>query len=354
MSKLFSPLQIKNISLKNRIVMSPMCQYSSTDGYADDWFLVHYGSRAIGGCGAIIQEATAVVPEGRITFADLGIWSDAHIEKLKKITDFISKEGCVPGIQLTHAGRKASCDLLINGGKQLQEGVNAWQTVSASDIPFHDSDKAPISLSKEGIQDVVSAFKDATVRSIKAGYKIIEIHAAHGYLIHQFCSPLSNQRTDEYGGSFENRIRLLLEIVDAVNEVMKADCSLWVRISATDWKEGGWDIEESVRLTHLLKERGVDVMDVSTGGNIPHAKIPVGAGYQVPFAKEIKKSTGIITGAVGLIDDAHQAEELLSENACDLIFLGRKLLRDPYFGVNASIELKEENPIIPSQYLRGY
>lgn len=350
---LFTPLQIKKILLKNRIVMSPMCQYSAINGWANNWHFVHYGTRSIGGCGAIIQEATAVTPEGRITYADLGIWNDAFIEELKRITAFIENHDSVPGIQLAHAGRKASCELPTKGGRQIQEGFNSWQTVSASNIPFYENDKPPVELSKEQIKEIVESFKKATARAIEAGYKIIEIHAAHGYLIHQFYSPLTNNRTDEYGGSFENRIRLLLEIIDAVNVHINDNISLWVRISATDWVEGGWEIEQSVRLTKILQEKGVDVVDVSSGGNIPHVKIPVAPGYQVPFAERIKNSTGIITGAVGLIEEAKQAEELLEDEKCDLIFMGRKLLRHPYFPVNASIELQYLNSS-PFQYYRAY
>ncbi len=353
MSKLLSPLQVKNLIFRNRIVMSPMCQYSAINGYANYWHFVHYGTRSVGGCGAIIQEATAITPEGRITYGDLGLWDDSQITDLKRVTAFVENHGAIPGIQLAHAGRKASCDLPTNGGRQLVDSVNSWETVSASSIPFYEDDNPPVSLSQEAVGDIVRSFRDAALRAIEAGYKVIEIHAAHGYLIHQFYSPLSNQRSDQYGGSFENRIRLLLEIVDAISPEIDDNHSLWVRISATDWVEGGWDIEQSVRLAEILKEKGVDVIDVSTGGNVAHAKIPVEAGYQVPFADEIKKQTGIITGAVGLITSAEQSEALLEEDKCDLIFMGRKLLNDPYFPINAAKEL-DKLTIFPFQYERAY
>lgn len=352
MSKLFKELTIRNLVLKNRIIMSPMCQYSSIDGFANDWHLIHYTSRAIGGVAAVIQEATAVCPEGRISYGDLGIWKDEHIAKLQEITDLISKYGAIPGIQLAHAGRKASCELGWNRGEQIQKGENSWQTVSASAIPFYENDLPPVELSKVQINKVVSDFIDATKRSIDAGYKIIEMHAAHGYLIHQFLSPLTNKRTDEYGGSFENRVRLLVEIVNAIQPMIGNNCSLWVRISATDWVDNGWNPEESSKLSTLLKGIGVDVIDVSSGGNLPHVKIPVEKNYQVPFAEKIKKEAGIITGAVGLIEGATQAEEILNKSQADLIFLGRELLRNPYFALQAAKEL-EEDIQWPLQYGRA-
>ena len=351
MSKLFSPLKIKNITLRNRIVMSPMCQYCATDGFADDWHYVHYVTRAIGGAAAVIQEATAVVPEGRISYQDLGIWNDEFIDQLKRITSDIEKYGAVPGIQLAHAGRKASCDLANNGGLQLKEGKNSWQTVAPSAIPFRDTDNVPLALSAAGIKEIVEAFKNAAIRSIKAGYKIIEIHAAHGYLIHEFFSPLSNTRTDEYGGSLENRVRIIFEIIDAIQPLLSDDLSLWVRISATDWAEGGWDLAQSIVLTKMLKQKGVDVIDVSTGALVANVRIPVARNYQVPFADGIKKETGMITGAVGLLNEAEQMEELLKEDKCDLIFVGRKLLKDPYFPFNAAHALDDLN-IAPPQYSR--
>lgn len=353
MSKLFSPLQIKGITLKNRIAMSPMCQYSAIDGFVNDWHYTHYTSRAIGGCAAIIQEATAVVPEGRISYADLGIWKDEHIEALKKLTAEIEKYGSVPGIQLAHAGRKASCDVSWNGGRQIQSGANNWQTVAPSPIPFYEGDSAPKELTAFEIESIVDKFKQAAERAIEAGYKIIELHAAHGYLIHQFLSPITNHRTDEYGGSFENRIRFLLNIADKILPLLNDNLSLWVRISATDWVENGWNPEESVKLSSLLKSKGVDVIDVSTGGNVAHVKIPVAKGYQIPFASEIRQKTEAITGAVGLITEVNQAEDLLDKEKCDLVFIGRELLRNPYFALQAAAEL-DEDINYPKQYERSY
>ncbi|RZM21587.1 MAG: NADH:flavin oxidoreductase/NADH oxidase, partial [Pedobacter sp.] len=274
MSLLFSPLTIKSVTFKNRIVVSPMCQYSSEDGFATDWHLVHLGSRAVGGAALIIQEATAVLPEGRISYGDAGIWKDDHIEKWKQIVDFIHAQGSVAGIQLAHAGRKASTEVPWRGGKQIQDGEHSWLPVAPSSIPFHETDLVPHALTLEEIEDVVDAFKNAARRSHLAGYKVIEIHAAHGYLINEFLSPLSNHRTDEYGGCFENRIRILLEIIEAVKEVWPAQLPLFVRISATDWADGGWTIEDSVRLGGILKTEGVDLIDSSSGGNVPHVKIP--------------------------------------------------------------------------------
>lgn len=352
MSKLFSNLSIRNLTLKNRIIMSPMCQYSAHDGFATDWHLVHYTSRAVGGVAAVIQEATAVCPEGRISYGDLGIWKDEHISKLKEIVTAIEENGSIPGIQLAHAGRKASCELSWKGGEQIKEGENSWQTVAPSPIPFYETDNIPAELTEVEIEKIIYDFALAAQRSITAGYKIIEIHAAHGYLIHQFLSPLTNQRNDQYGGTFENRIRLLINIVDAVRLLLDEDHSLWVRISATDWVDNGWNPEESTQLASLLKDRGVDLIDVSSGGNLPHVKIPVGKNYQVPFAKQIKSRTGILTGAVGLITEANQAEEILQKEEADLIFIGRELLRDPYFALHAAKSLGDDLKW-PLQYERA-
>ena len=352
MSKLFSNLSIRNLTLKNRIIMSPMCQYSAHDGFATDWHLVHYTSRAVGGVAAVIQEATAVCPEGRISYGDLGIWKDEHISKLKEIVTAIEENGSIPGIQLAHAGRKASCELGWKGGEQIKEGENSWQTVAPSPIPFYETDNIPTELTEIEIEKIIYDFALAAQRSITAGYKIIEIHAAHGYLIHQFLSPLTNQRNDQYGGTFENRIRLLIKIVDAVQSLLDEDHSLWVRISATDWVDNGWNPEESTQLASLLKDKGVDVIDVSSGGNLPHVRIPVGKNYQVPFAKEIKSRTGMLTGAVGLITEANQAEEILQKEEADLIFIGRELLRDPYFALHAAKSLGDDLKW-PLQYERA-
>lgn len=332
--------------------MSPMCQYSAINGYANEWHFVHYGTRAVGGCGAIIQEATAISPEGRITYGDLGIWEDAQIITLKRITSFIQNRGAVPGIQLAHAGRKGSCDLPWNGGQQLKEGCNSWQTYSASPQPFHEDNQAPLALSIDEIEKIINEFKAAAIRAVQAGYKIIEIHAAHGYLLHQFLSPQSNRRTDIYGGDFVNRTRLLLSIVDAILECIDENHSLWVRISATDWVEDGWDIDQSIKLSKILKDKGIDVVDVSSGGNLPHVKIPAAPAYQVPFAKKIKDESGMLVGAVGLITNAMQAEELLENQQCDFILLGRELLRNPYF-VN-DIKQKSKDTSVSIQYGRAY
>ncbi|WP_353119828.1 NADH:flavin oxidoreductase/NADH oxidase [Myroides odoratus] len=352
MSQLFSPLRLKHHTLKNRIIVSPMCQYTATDGFATDWHLVHLGQFATGQAAAIIQEATAVVPEGRITYGDLGIWSDEHIAKLQQITQFIREQNCIPGIQLAHAGRKASCEKpWISRDQIAPDHQNGWQTVGPSIIPFHTKDHPPVALTKEEIQQTVEAFKQAALRAIQAGYEIIELHGAHGYLIHQFFSPLINNRTDEYGGSFEHRIRFLLEIVDAIQPLLTTQ-SLWVRISATDWAEGGWTIEESVELAKILQEKGVEVIDVSTGGGVREQKITTGPNYQVPFAAQIKNNTTLVVGAVGEIKTGPQAEAILQQNEADLIFIAREFLRDPHFVMTASRQLQVEIPWAP-QYERG-
>jgi len=352
MSKLISPLTVKDITFRNRIVVSPMCMYSASDGFANDWHLVHLGSRAVGGAGLIIQEATAVSPEGRITPGDLGLYKDAHIEMLQRITNFIHQHGAVAGIQLAHAGRKAGCEHPWKGGKQLRPEEGGWTTVAPSAIPFYQEDDAPLALNEEGIQKVVSHFRTSAQRALQAGYKVIEIHAAHGYLVHQFFSPLSNHRTDAYGGSFENRIRLLTEIIAAVKTVWPQNLPLFVRISATDWAEGGWDVDEAVKLASILKGLGVDLVDSSSGGLVPHQKIPLAPGYQVPFAERIKKETGILTGTVGLITEAQHAEEILQKEQADLILIARESLRDPYFPLNAARKLGDDIDW-PLQYLRA-
>lgn len=351
-SRLFTPLSIKNITFKNRIVVSPMCQYSSVDGFANDWHLVHLGSRAVGGAALLIAEATAVSPEGRISPEDLGIWKDEHIGKLKQITDFISAQGAVPGIQLAHAGRKASTYPAWKGRGQVPASEGGWQTSSASAIPFHGNELAPLPLDLAGIEQVISDFTDAAKRALQAGFKVVEIHAAHGYLIHQFLSPLSNVRTDEYGGSFENRVRLLIRVIDAIQKEWPADLPFFVRISATDWAEHGWDEDQSVELVKLLKTKGVDLIDVSSGGLVAHQKITIGPSYQVPFSAKIKKETGSLTGTVGLITEAKQSEEILQNGEADLIIMARELLRDPYFPLHAAHELGEDIAW-PIQYERA-
>ena len=352
MSKLFTPLVIKSVTLKNRLAISPMCQYSAVDGFANDWHLVHLGSRAVGGAGLIIQEATAVAPEGRITPGDLGLYDDAHVEKLETITRFIRQQGSVAGIQLAHAGRKAGMAVPWNGGLQLQETEGGWKTVSASQLAFNPGDNAPEALDIVGISRVISDFKIAARRALEAGFQVVEIHAAHGYLIHQFLSPLSNQRTDRYGGSFENRIRLLLEIVYGVKMVWPKNLPLFVRISATDHVEGGWNLQESIQLSEILKTQGVDLIDCSSGGLVPYAKIPFGPGYQVPFSAAIKKEAGILTGAVGLITTVEQSEAILQNNEADLILYARESLREPYFALKAAAALGE-NIDWPIQYIRA-
>jgi len=352
MSLLFSPLNIKSITLKNRVVVSPMCQYSSADGFASDWHLVHLGSRAVGGAALIIQEATAVSAAGRISYGDMGIWKDEHIDKLKSIVSFIHQNGAIAGIQLAHAGRKASCEKPWNNGLQIQTGENHWQTMAPSAIPFYETDMTPHALSKDEIATVVNDFKLAAVRACKAGYKVVELHAAHGYLINEFLSPLSNHRTDEYGGSFENRIRFLLQIITAVKTVWPDDLPLFVRISASDWADGGWTIADSVQLSMILKKKGIDLIDASSGGTVSTAKIPAGPNYQVPFAAAIKKQAGILTGAVGIITTAQQAEEILQQQQADIIIIAREHLRDPYFALHAAAAL-EEDIQWPNQYARA-
>jgi len=351
-SQLFTPLQIKSITLKNRIAISPMCQYSAEEGFANNWHLVHLGSRAIGGAALIIQEATAVSPEARISPSDLGIWSDDHIKKLKKITKFIKSQDAVPGIQLAHAGRKASVSSPWYGNKKLPQNQGGWEIVAPSAIPYHDNEQAPTALDTKGIQKVISDFKYATRRAVQAGYQVVEIHGAHGYLLHQFLSPLTNLRTDEYGGSFENRIRLLLEVLQAVQTEWPKEFPLLVRISATDWAENGWNIEESIALSKILKEKGVDLIDVSSGGLVSHQQIQIGPNYQVPFAEQIKKESEILTGAVGLITTSEQAEDIVASGKADLVLFARESLRNPNLGLDFAKELGVDVQW-PKQYERA-
>ena len=338
------PLSIKSLTIKNRIGMSPMCMYSSVDGFATEWHLVHYGTRAVGGAGIIIQEATAVVPEGRISPYDMGLWKDEQIAPLKKITDFIRSQGAVPAIQLAHAGRKASTD--YPGGKQLTIENGGWQTMAPSPISFSPDEIPPKQLTVSEIQMLTVKFKDAAQRALEAGFQVIEIHGAHGYLIHEFLSPLSNHRTDEYGGSFENRIRFLLQIVESVKTVWPENLPLFVRLSITEWAEGGWDVAEAVKLSAILKSMGVDLIDCSTGGNIITQNIVLRPLYQVSFAEAIRK-TGILTSAVGLITTKEEIETILENKQADMVFLGRELLRNPYFVLN------ETDVKWPGQYMRG-
>lgn len=344
-SSLLSPLTIRGITPRNRVVMSPMCQYVATDGYADDWHLVHLGSRAAGGVGLVFVEATAVTADGRITHGDVGLWSDAHAVPLARIARFVRSQGAVAGIQLAHAGRKASCDLPWNGGAGLiTPEAGGWPVVGPSPIPFDEGYPVPTSLDEAGMDKIVEAFAAATDRAVAAGFQVIEVHAAHGYLLHEFLSPLSNHRTDQYGGSLDNRMRFPIRIVEAVRERVPADLPVFVRISASDWVEGGWDVEQSVLFARRLKQAGVDLVDVSSGGQVPRARIPVGPGYQVPFARTIRETAGVRTGAVGMITEIAQANEIVVGGSADLVFLGRELLRDPYWTMRAYQEFGTEQP----------
>jgi 2,4-dienoyl-CoA reductase-like NADH-dependent reductase (Old Yellow Enzyme family) len=351
MALLFEPITIRNITFKNRLIVSPMCQYSSIDGFADEWHLVHLGSRAIGGAGLIFTEAAAVTAEGRISPDDLGIWKNEHITFLKKITGFIKQHGAIAGIQLAHAGRKASTPSPWKGKTPLTREAGGWQTIAPSNLPFKDY-PLPREMSVNDIKKLINDFTDAAQRAVEAGFDVFEIHAAHGYLINEFLSPLSNHRTDEYGGTFYNRSRLLLEIVQALRNVIGEEPPLFVRISCTEWVEGGWDINDSVELAKILKEQTVDVIDCSSGGNSPQQKINVGPLYQVPFSEEIKKETGILTAAVGMITDALQCEDILMQQKADFIVMARQFLREPYFPLHAAKELGVDVPW-PVQYQRA-
>lgn len=354
MSLLFEPLSLRQITLPNRIAVSPMCQYSAQEGLANDWHLVHLGSRAVRGAGLVIVEATAVLPEGRITADDLGIWSDAHVEPLHRITRFIESQGAVAGVQLAHAGRKASTWrpwLGKHGSVPIGDG--GWIPVAPSAIPFDPQHTTPEALSEAQIEALVQAFVRAAERSLAAGFKVAEVHAAHGYLLHQFLSPLSNQRRDQYGGCFENRIRLLLQVTAAVRKAWPQELPLFVRLSATDWVEDGWNPDETVELARRLKDLGVDLIDVSSGGTAANAEIPVGPGYQTEFAERVKKEAGIASGTVGMITEPVQAEHILRTGQADLILLARELLRDPYWPLHAADELRNEQMPWPPQYLRA-
>jgi 2,4-dienoyl-CoA reductase-like NADH-dependent reductase (Old Yellow Enzyme family) len=353
MAHLFDPLSVRDVKFANRAFVSPMCEYSSTDGFANDWHFVHLGSRAVGGAGVVLTEATAVLPEGRISPQDLGIWSDDHIEELARIVRFIDGQGSVAGMQLAHAGRKASTYRPWDGNGTIPESEGGWKEVVApSAVAFAESYPQPKALSIEGIQKVVAAFADAARRASDAGFRVIELHAAHGYLVHEFLSPLSNQRTDAYGGSFENRTRIVREVIAAVRRVWPERYPLFMRISATDWVDGGWDIQQSVELSRQVKELGVDLIDCSSGGNVATAKIPVGPGYQTRFAEEIRRSCDILTGTVGMITSPIQAEHILATGQADAVILAREMLRDPYWPLRAARELGQEIAW-PVQYLRA-
>jgi 2,4-dienoyl-CoA reductase-like NADH-dependent reductase (Old Yellow Enzyme family) len=351
--KLFTPLKIREIELKNRIAVSPMCQYSAKDGHPQTWHLVHLGSRAVGGASLVFAEASAVQERGRISLVDTGIYNDAHVESWRPIVEFIRASGALAGIQLAHAGRKASTAPPWQGGKPVAIGEGGWEIVGPSALPFDIGYQIPRALSLSEIDVVVAAFRRAAERALAAGFEVIEIHGAHGYLLHEFLSPFSNIRTDEFGGSLENRMRLALRITQAVREVWPAGNPLFFRVSATDWQEGGWELEQSIELARHLKSLGVDVIDVSSGGNLPHAKIPVGPGYQVPFAATIRKQAGIPTTALGMITEPAQAETILSTEEADLVVLARELLRDPYWPRRAAQEMSFKlTP--PVQYQRAW
>jgi 2,4-dienoyl-CoA reductase-like NADH-dependent reductase (Old Yellow Enzyme family) len=352
-ASLFAPLKIRDITLRNRIGVSPMCQYSAEEGFANDWHLVHLGSRAVGGAGLVLMEATAVERRGRISPGDTGIWRNEHIEPLSRITRFLSAHGAAAGVQLAHAGRKGSTAPPWQGGGVIAQEAGGWQPVAPSAVPFHLGDPAPRELSVAEIGSIIDAFRSAAGRAAEAGFQIAEIHGAHGYLIHEFLSPLSNLRTDDYGGAFEHRIRFALEVVRAVRSVWPENLPLFLRISSTDWVEGGWDLDQSVELARHVRDLGVDLIDCSSGGASPAQQIALGPGYQVPFAERIRREAGILTAAVGLITSAGQAAEIVRSGQADLILLARQFLRDPYFPLHAAREL-DQHVDPPVQYLRAF
>jgi len=350
---LFAPLHIRGIQIPNRVTVSPMCQYSCENGFANDWHLVHLGSRAVGGAGLVMAEASAVEARGRISPWDLGIWSDEHIEPLARIARFLREHGSVPGIQLAHAGRKASTDVPWRGTLPLASAEGGWIPIAPSPVPFNIGHPVPVELTVPEIRFIVEAFVAAAWRALHAGFEVIELHGAHGYLIHQFLSPLSNQRTDAYGASFENRIRFGLEVIQAVRPVWPERLPLFLRISATDWVEGGWTLEDSVELARAVRMRGVDLIDCSSGGTVPHASIPASPGYQLPFSDRIRRETGILTGAVGLITEPFQADSIIRSGAADLLLLAREFLREPYWPIKAARALGAEIRV-PAQYARAF
>jgi 2,4-dienoyl-CoA reductase-like NADH-dependent reductase (Old Yellow Enzyme family) len=352
MTRLFTPLTLRDVTFKNRIFVSPMCQYSSDDGMPNDWHLVHLGSRAVGGAALVLVEASGVSPEARITSWDSGIWSDAHATAFARINDFITAHGAVAGIQLAHAGRKASTDVPWRGGRVITEGAHSWETLAPSSVPFREGEPVPHALSKAELEEVAAQFEHATRLALKAGFRVIEIHAAHGYLLHEFLSPLSNRRDDEFGGTLENRMRFPLQVIERVRAVWPDELPLFVRISASDWAEGGWTIDDSVMFSQRMKALGVDLVDCSSGGLVSYAKVEIGPGYQVPFARAVRQQAEIATGAVGLITDAKQAEEILAAESADVVLLARQLLRDPYWPLHAARELGVDVPW-PVQYERA-
>ncbi len=351
-ARLFSPITFRSVEIPNRIVVSPMCQYSAEDGMPYDWHLVHLGSRAVGGAGMVIVEATSVSAEGRISPGDLGLWNDSQAMAFRRLTRFIAEQGSIPALQLSHAGRKAATSApWINKGAPLPEN-ESWTIVAPSPVPFTPRHQTPKSLERAAIEGIIAAFRDAAQRSVGAGFRLLELHMAHGYLIHQFLSPLSNTRTDEYGGSFENRIRFPLQIVSAIRSVVPESFPVLARISATDWVAGGWEIEQSVQFARALGSAGIDAIDCSSGGNVTATSIPVGPGYQVPFASRIKKETGLPTAAVGFITSPEQAEQIIRTEEADMVVLAREFLRDPYWPLHAAKQLKQEIAW-PKQYLRA-
>jgi 2,4-dienoyl-CoA reductase-like NADH-dependent reductase (Old Yellow Enzyme family) len=350
---LFTPITFRGLTIRNRIGVSPMCQYSAEDGFASDWHLVHIGSRALGGAGLIIMEATGVQPEGRITPACTGIWKDEHIAPLQRVTEFAKHHGAAIGIQLAHAGRKASMASPFKGGQRITAAEGGWQTVAPSAIPFQPDFAPPHALTKDEIKQLVDDFVAAAKRAVRAGFQIIEIHGAHGYLLHEFYSPLSNKREDEYGGTEENRFRLILDIARAIRAAVPQEIVLGARLSCSDWAEGGFTIDDSVRLSAALKKGGVDFIDCSSGALTPDAKIPVGPNYQVPFAKAIRDKAAIPTAAVGMINEPQQANDIILKGEADMVFLARAMLRDPYWALHAADVLGAEMDV-PQQYLRGY
>jgi 2,4-dienoyl-CoA reductase-like NADH-dependent reductase (Old Yellow Enzyme family) len=350
---LFDPLTLRGVTFRNRVGVSPMCQYSSVDGFATDWHVVHLGSRAVGGAGLVLTEATAVTAEGRISPHDLGIYRPEHVDMLSRIARFVEAQGAVPGMQLAHAGRKASTDAPWKGGKPVGETDGGWSPIFApSAIPFGRHSQVPVALDAAGIRRIIVAFRDAARRALDAGMRVIELHGAHGYLLHEFLSPLSNHRTDDYGGSFENRIRLFVQVTEAVRTVWPDSLPLLARISGTDWVEGGWDLAQSVKLARVLATHGVDLIDCSSGGVVPGAQIPVAPGYQVEIAERVRRDAGVPTAAVGLITGAIQAEEVVRQERADMVFLARQLLRDPYWPLHAARELGASFPW-PVQYQRA-
>ena len=352
-ASLHEPFTLRGITMRNRIGVSPMCEYSSVDGFANDWHLVHLGSRAVGGAGLVLTEATAVTADGRISPHDLGIYRDEHVDMLSRIARFVSAQGAVPGMQLSHAGRKASTDAPWLGGKPLTPAEGGWTPIWApSEIPFGNRSPAPRALDREGITAVIDAFRRAASRALDAGMQVIELHGAHGYLLHEFLSPLTNHRSDEYGGSFENRVRLFVQVTEAVRSVWPESLPLMARFSGTDWVPGGWDLEQSVELARLLAPLGVDLIDCSSGGIMPGVAIPVGPGYQVEIAERIRRDARIPTAAVGLITSAEQADAIVRSGQADMVFLARQLLRDPYWPLHSARTLGAR-ATWPVQYQRA-